>query len=929
MIRNREISHAVRRALVMSAVAAASASSIPALAQDQEQEEATQTVTVTGTRIQRQDYEATSPLATVSSEAIRATGALNTEAVLNTLPQVVPGFSAASNNPADGTATVDLRGLGPTRTLVLINGKRLNPSVNDGTVDLNNVPTRLIERVEVVTGGASAVYGSDALAGVVNFIIKDDFSGIDIGTQFGQSAESDGTDRQVDLLVGGNFADGNGNMTAFASWYKRDEILQADREYTAVDFAGGSATGVQGRFDNAAANPWLNAAGNFAFNPDGSTTPFINVMPESGNPAGGRYNFAPVNYLLTPAERVNIGAFGHYDFSDNHQVYSELMYVDSKNAQQLAPTPATGILVDPTSPLLSPSAQALLADRADPTAPAIFRRRMLEMGARLQENSSKLQQVNFGFRGDLGFKDLNYDAYYSYGRTEFTNAITNDVSRSRMTAAINGCPADFVRFVPSCVPLNAFGAGNISQEAADFVRLNFTDVLEFERQLVNASINGNLMTMPAGDLGFAIGLEWREDSSDFTPDQNKQRGDILGFNAAQPIQGEFDVKELFAEAIIPLLADAPAAKEFNLELGARLSDYSTVGNVTTYKAGINWAVIDSFRVRGMYQAATRAPSVFELFQAGDQGFPLYTEPCAELVQADDPTTYAFCQAQGITQPENFIQNNAQVEAFFFGNPQLDEESSDTITFGFVAQPEFAEGLQFSIDYWDITVEDYINSLLGGAQGVIDACFASLDLNSSDCQSDLLNAPLIFRDAAGELKVNVPLVNSSELETSGIDFQVDYGIPLSWAGLGEDSKLNMNLLVSYLNEYILDGIDYAGTTGAYNILGSFPEVKANLRLSYGLGPVDLALNTRYIDSMDNQGNIPDFQDPSGYIGAGSIVYMDVSARWQATDAVELSAGVLNIGDKRPPVIDNAIDQNGDPSTWDMVGRFWFGGVRVKF
>ena len=927
MIRRSAVSRAVRRALVVSAVTAASASSIPAYAQGQGQEDVTQTVTVTGTRIQRQDYDAISPLTTVASDAIRASGALNTEAVLNTLPQVVPGLSAASNNPSDGTATVDLRGLGPIRTLVLINGKRLNPSMNDGTVDLNNVPTRLIERVEVVTGGASAVYGSDALAGVVNFIIKDDFNGMDIGTQFGQSAESDGSDRQIDLLIGANSADGTGNLTAFASWYKRDSILQADREYTRVDFAGGSATGVAGRFDDAPGNPF-DVASSYSFAQDGSIRPFVNAMPEDGVPNGDRYNFAPVNYLLTPAERVNIGAFGHYDFSDDHQVYADLMYVDSKNAAQLAPTPATGILVDPTSPLLSASAQALLADRDDPAGPAIFRRRMLEMGARLQENSSKLQQIDFGFKGDLAFKDLKYDAYYSYGRTEFTNFTSNDVSRSRLTAGLNACPADYIRFVPSCVPVDAFGAGNISQEAADFIRLNFTDLLTFERQLVNASVNGNLFKLPAGDVGFAVGLEWREDSSDFTPDQSKKNGDILGFNAAQPISGEFDVKEIFAEAIVPLVSGAPAARDLSLELGIRLSDYSTVGNISTYKAGINWQVVDTFRIRGMYQAATRAPSVFELFQAGDQGFPLYAEPCAELAQATDPALYAFCQQTGITAPETFIQNNAQVEAFFFGNPALEEEDSDTITFGFVAQPSFAKGLQFSVDYWDITVDKYINSLLGGAQGVIDACFGSLDLNGAACQSDLLGQPFIFRDASGELKVNVPLVNSSELETSGIDFQIDYGLPLGWAGLGEDSRLNMNLLVTYLNEYVLDGVDYAGTIGAYNISGAFPEMKANLRLSYGVGPVDLATNFRYIDAMDNQGNIPDFQD-GGYIGSGSIVYMDLSARWQATDAVELSAGVLNIGDKRPPVIDNAIDQNGDPSTYDTVGRFWFGGVRVKF
>lgn len=925
MTSNREISRAVRRALVMSALTAAV--SLPAFAQDQDQEaEDTQTITVTGTRIQRQDYVATSPLATVSSDAIEATGELNTEAVLNTLPQVIPGLSANSNNPADGTATVDLRGLGPTRTLVLVNGRRLNPSVNDGTVDLNNVPTRLIDRVEVVTGGASAVYGSDALAGVVNFILKKDFSGVDLGTQFGQSAQGDGSERQVDLIVGGNFADDRGNMTAFASWYKRDSILQADRDETRVDFAGGSSTGVP-RFDNVAANPFGDP-GNYAIDPDGSVRGFNNIMPEvSDDGLGDRYNFAPVNYLLTPGERVNLGAYGHFDLADRVQAYAELMYVDSKNANQLAPTPATGILVDPTSPLLSPDVQALLNDRPDPTAPAVLRRRMIEVGARVAENNSKLQQIVFGLRGDLGIKDMKYDAYYQYGRTEFTFFTINDVSRSRLEAGLAGCPAAYLQFVPECVPVNGFGAGNISADAANFIRLNFTDNLAFERQLVNASINGNLFSMPAGDVGFAVGVEWRDDESDFTPDQAKQRGDIEGFNAQQPINGSFDVKEIFVEGLVPLLTG------LNLDLGARFSEYSTVGSVSSFKAGLNWTPMEPLLVRGMFQKATRAPSVFELFQAGDQDFPLYADPCAGIDPGGDTVdidgaTQAFCaSAFGITDTAAFVQNNAQIEALNFGNPALGEETSDTFTVGFAVKPTFAPSLQFSLDYWTIKVDDYINDLLGGAQGIIDACFATADLNSSACFSDLLNQPLVFRDISGDLRVNVPQVNASELKTSGIDLQLDYGIPLGWAGRDDDT-IQLNLLVSHLDKYELDGIDYAGTIGAYNISGAFPEWKANLRLSYAVGPVSLTWNTQFIDAMDNQGNIPAFAD-GGYVGSDSFYYHDVSARWQATDSVELSLGIRNLTDESPPVIDNAIDQNGDPSTYDMIGRFWFGGVRVKF
>ncbi len=914
------------------ALCVAAAAALPAAAQDQETAEVVETVVVTGSRIQRADYEATSPIATVSAKDIQATGELNTEAVLNTLPQVVPGLSAFSNNPSNGTATVDLRGLGPTRTLVLINGRRLNPSVNNGTADLNNVPTRLVDRIEVVTGGASAVYGSDALAGVVNFVLNDKFEGVDLGTQLSQSGESDGRERQVDLLVGGNFADDRGNMTAYASWYDREQVLQSDRDYTRIDFAGGSSTGIAGRFDNLSANPFA-SGGARAVDADGSVRPFVNAMPETAaNDIGDRYNFAPVNNLLTPAERVTIGALGHYDFSEAMRAYTELLYVDSKNSAQLAPTPATGLRVSPDSPLLSPSARALLAGRVDavtglPAAadlPAIFRRRMTEVGVRIQENDSKLQQVTLGFKGELGVADLNYDAYYQYGRTEFTNITTNDVSRSRLEAAINGCPEDYLRFVPSCVPANIFGANNLSAAAADFVRLNFSDELVFERQLFNGSINGNLFALPGGDVGFAAGVEWRKDLSTYTPDQNKQRGDILGFNGQQPVAGDFDVKEVFVEALVPLVSDKPFAEKLNLELGGRFSDYSTVGNITSYKSGLTWSPVEALGVRAMFQSATRAPSVFELFQAGDQSFPLYFDPCAG---ATDASIVAFCQQQGIAVPANFIQNNSQVEAFLYGDPNLTEESSDTTTFGFVLRPQSVETLQLSIDYWNIKVDDYINALNGGAQGVISACFASLDLTSPSCFSNQLDAPLIYRDASGELKVNVPSVNSSKLRTSGIDLQLDYGIPLGFAGGRE--RLNVNLLVSYLDSYRLDGVDYAGTAGAYNIAGVFPELKANARFSYGWGGVDLTWNVQYIDSMDNQGNIPAFQDASGYIGPGSRIYHDLSASWQATDTVRLSLGVRNLADKEPPVFDNAIDQNGDPSSYDTLGRAYFGSVHVKF
>lgn len=940
---NRKVANAVRLALVAAGAASAGFGTPVVVAQDTEMEQ----IVVTGSRIRIRDFEAISPVASVGAAEIASIGALTVDQVLNNLPQVVPGLTATSNNPSDGTATVDLRGLGPERTLVLINGRRLTPSTQTGRVDLNNVPTQLIERVEVVTGGASAVYGSDALAGVVNFILKDDFEGVEIGTQYGTSDRGDGTEQSVDVTLGGNFADGKGNFTGFASYLQRDEILQADRSYTAVDYGyyhilglqaatAGSVTGVAGRFDNAAPNPFGAFAGqaanrNWVQEANGTVRRHVSALPEWNNGVGDRYNFAPVNYLLTPADRWTLGGLGHFEINEHADVYTELLYVNSQNSAQLAPTPATSVSVVTTSPFLSADMLALAATREDPDAALTFRRRMIEMGPRQQENRSNLFQMTTGVKGSVGFKDWEYDAYYMYGRNEFDNYTLNDVSRSRFEAGIAGCPEDYAAFVKSCVPVNPFGIGTISQEAADFIRLNFADSQVFTRGTFAAVVNGTAFDLPAGPLGFALGTEVRKDQTDYRPDINKQQGDILGFNAQQPIKGSIDVTEFFAEAAVPLIKDVVAIQNLSLELGYRFSDYSSIGNVDAYKGGLNWQVNDSFRARGMYQRAVRAPSVFELFQAGDQGFPVYTDPCAG---ADDPAIVAFCQEQGIPDPAEYVQPNSQVETFFFGSPTLSEETSDTWTFGLVFTPSFVEGLSASVDFYDIKVEDYVNTLNGGVAGIINACFSSLDLSSSDCFFADLGLPLIYRNDAGEMKINAPTVNESELRTKGVDLQINYVIPVF-------NNINVTLLTTYLDSYELDGIEYAGSTGAYNISGSFPEWKANLRVSAPVGPVTLNWQLSYIDSMINQGDIDNGQAfDEGSCGEteayepcfgtiGSKVYNDLSAVWNINEMVSLTAGVNNVFDEEPELIQLGVDMNTDPGTYDVIGRYWFGNLRVKF
>lgn len=921
----------------------------PAMAQTTpaDQASAVGDVVVTGSRVVRQDYVANSPISTVSAEQIQARGDVNVEQILNQLPQVVPGLSANSNNPANGAATVDLRGIGPSRTLVLVNGRRFVPYDKSNAVDLNSIPASLIERVEVMTGGASATYGSDALAGVVNFIFKKNFEGLAFNTQYGISGHGDGEQFNASLTFGANTGDDRGNVTGFVGYADRDGFLpDDDRAWALSSNAGGSGTGIYGGLNNIVTNPYTAAgcptanACRRSFRTPGVPGPFVNDF--SLAPTSDRYDFAPVNLLQSPSERINTALMGHYDITDRLTAFAEAFYTNTRNNIQLAPTPATGIAIPAGNYFVqnSPALLAYVNSRPNPNAPLNFDRRMSEVGARIENHDTNVTQINTGLTYDLG-GDWKVEGVYAYGRTELRTSIKNDVSRSRMAAALAAggtattCAPSSLLIFSNCVPINLFGAGTITPEAAAFVRLDFSDLSVFERQNVTLNVTGTAMELPAGPLGVAFGAEYREDSLSFTPDAAKRTGDIFGFNAERPVAGSSTSKELYAEAVVPLLKDMAFAKSLELELGVRMSDYDTVGKVWTYKAGGSWEPISDLRLRGLYQRAVRAPNVFELFQANDQGFPAVLDPCSTLnpgtgaVRNLTASVRAFCTLQLGADPvaTGFVALNSQTESFFFGNPNLSEEESDTITLGAVWQPSFVPGLSLSLDYYDISIDGYIGTIEGGVSGIVANCFASADLNSAACKDPNVGA-LIFRDAAGNLKARAPLGNVSELKTSGIDFSTRYGWNVPWSSDFFGDKLDVAFNLTYLDKYELDGIDYAGTAGAYNISASLPEFKANLNLGYDLGPVRLNYSGTFIDAMDNQGNIPAFED-GGYNTVPSYWYHDVSATYQMTESVQFFGGIRNLTDEDPPVFDNANDGNTDPNAYDVVGRYFFVGARLKY
>jgi len=916
-------------------------SSAPAFAQ---KAPVVEEIVVTGSRIARKDFIANSPVSTVTAEVIKATGNSNVEDILNALPQVVPGYTAASNNPSDGTATVDLRGLGSSRTLVLVNGRRMNPSNRSNTVDLNNIPTSLIEKVEIVTGGASAVYGSDALAGVVNFQLKQNFQGLEFTGKYGKSGLSDGERSDMSLIFGMNSAEGKGNVTGFVSYSDRNQVLpNADRAWSLVHVDGGSGTGINSGLNLVGTNKWAFSPTNkrYAFNQDGSARLFVNDF--SLAPGTDRYNFSPVNPLMSPGQRFNMAFMAHYDINANLQAYAETFYTNSRNNAQLAPTPATNIKIPYNNAFVSSSLADILATRPDPTANMDLSRRMAEIGARVQNNDSHLYQFTAGLKGDLGH-DWKTDAYYSYGRTEFGTDIKNDVSRSRLSAALavgqgssqTTCAASSLAIYPTCVPINLFGAGNITPQAANFIRLNFSDKTIFERQAVAFNASGPVVKLPAGDLSVAIGAEYRRDSLGYTPDAAKAAGDIYGFNAEKPVGGASSATEVYGEALVPLIANQPLIEYLGLELGARYSDYSSVGGVSSYKAALEYKPVSDLKIRTSFQRASRAPSVFELYQAGDQGFPSIKDPCTTVTLSTGaprtltPEIQAFCAAQLGYDPVvgNFVAQNSQIEAFSYGNPNLKQETSDTVTFGGVWTPASIPSLSVTLDYYDIKVQGYIGSLNGGVQGIVNACFASLDLTSAACNDTGIGLPLIYRDSVGNLKARSPLANVSELQTKGVDLAVSYRLDLPFASGFWGKSVKLDLQTTYLDSYKLDGIEYKGTIGSYNIASTLPEYKGNLRVGYDVGPVKLTYQGNYIGKMMNQGNLAVFED-GGYNNVDAYWYHDVNASWPVNDAVEVFGGIKNLGDKQPPVFNNPQDGNTDPNSYDVIGRYFYAGATLRF
>ena len=970
---NRNIERAVRVALI--AASAGAIAYVPtATAQEQELEQ----VVVTGSRIPQPNIEGTSPVSVISAREIAIEGTTQVEDLINNMPQAFADQGGGTSNGASGTATVDLRGLGPDRTLVLMNGRRM-PAGSVVTVapDLNQIPAPLIERVEVLTGGASAVYGSDAVAGVVNFIMNDNFEGVQLdanynfnwhqqnnnymqnlvanrGFKAAPGEVADGNGYELSMLMGSNFADDRGNATIYVGYREIEALQQSERDFSgcALGASGndflclGSGTSFPGRFID------LNTGKGWSMNPATEA-----VRPYVG--ARDSFNYNPYNYYQRPDERWSIAAFGHYNLTDRATLYTELNFHDDNTVAQIAPSGLFGLItpISCSNPLLSADWKNTIctSNGLGPTDSAdmfIFRRNV-EGGGR----ESQLRHTSY--RGVVGLKgDINdtwtYDVYGQYGTVLYKQVYANDFSRVRSARAMdvvadsNGnpvCRSALDGSDPNCVPYDIWNI-NVTPEALAYLQTPGFFNGETTQTVVSASVAADLgdygLKFPSASsgVGFAFGVDYRQEGIDSESDTAFSTNDLFGQGGATiGTTGSFNVTDIYTELRVPILENVFMADTLTVNGSYRYSDYSTDESTSTYGIGLDWGPIETLRFRGTYQHAVRAPNIIELYQAQGTNLFDYRDPCGTDATGKGPTaTLAQCLNTGITAAQYgstlLVSPAGQYNFLQGGNPDLKSENSDSYTVGFVLTPSFLDGFSLTVDYFNIKVEDVISSL--GASTSMNQCLQT---------GDPLFCNLIKRDQLGTIwalpegYVVSTNINLSTWQTSGVDVNANYNMEV-----GAKGSIGFSLVGTWLES--LEFEDVPGL-GKYDCVGLWgftcgdpnAEWRHKFRVTW-FTPWnwDVSLSWRYYDEVTNDAAdsnpllAGDYEPIDKSLDAQN--YLDVAATWTVMENYTLRFGINNVTDEDPPItstVDPSFNGNGNtfPNTYDSLGRYVFMGLTAKF
>jgi outer membrane receptor protein involved in Fe transport len=950
-------------AMAQDAAAAAPGAAAPTIAAAPAENGARDEIVVTGSRIARPELQSVSPVAVVNSAQIEAQGITNIQDLVQKLPQAgIPGISRTNSNFAttgNGISTINLRNLGDSRTLVLVNGRRFVPGVaGTSVVDVNNIPADFIERVEVLTGGASAAYGSDAVAGVVNFVLKDHFEGITARAQYGISARGDNRNYEAAITAGQTFgADDRGSIIANFTYNRDYGLLSRDRRLSKQDclYTCGpeaySSFPAQGRFvlqqpgatDDTA--PVLTDANG---NPTNTFTFDKNNNVVNGFPVGYGYNRNSVRRIAVPLERFLGAASAKYELTDHVSAFLEGTYAKTKSSSQIeanplgvgagisAPAFAPGYGIDnPFIPASIAAAIARVNSDGDPTNDVTsisFARRQNEIYTRSNTNSRDTFRIAGGLKGDISDK-WSFDVSAVYGQLK-DHTETQDIDITKYAQALDAvrdgsgnivCRDPAAR-AAGCVPIDLFGYNTASKAASAYVQSAQprTDDVKNTEFVATASVTGSLFELPAGDVKVNFGAEYRREKSVDNWDALTNAGLNSG-NQTPDTTGKFNVKELFGEIDIPLVKDKPFFNSLSAQGQVRYSDYSTVGSVFSWNAGGEWSPTEGVRFRGNYAVATRAPNISELYTAASETFPQTADPCDGLGatgngSAGNATVAAACRAipgvaAAIAKTGTFKYGQADIQGingFNSGNPNLKEEKGKTISAGTVLTPRFLPGLSLTADYFNIKVSNAIS-------------IVSRDTSVGQCLATGLSVfcDNVIRDPKTGfiITVNAPTANISALRTSGLDINLHYSRKL---GLMEDDKLDLSVLWTHNLTYkTKDDPSSPTRSGVGNLrYGEVFRDKINAILNYSFGPFSLNWTATFLSKMVADPNT--FDNPTvdqdnydGLIGVGltpeqareavkdnhikARLYHDIQLRARVgdNDRLELFFGVDNAFDRRPP------------------------------
>jgi outer membrane receptor protein involved in Fe transport len=934
-------------------------------------------VTVTGSLIQREDIEALSPVTVIDVEEVTYQGTGRVEDLIQQLPQAFAAQNASISNGASGTATVQLRNLGAERTLSLLNGRRMaSGDAYSTAADLNFIPSTLIRRVDILTGGAGAAYGADAVAGVVNFVLDTEFEGFrgeiqqngfqhsndnalaqQINQARGYTVPSGSTwnngGTNLSLAVGGKLDGGKGHASAFVSYRDIDAIWKDQRDYTNCSVqnlgatgpaCGGSATWQYGRF-------LAPGRGDFVLDPATGNTNTFRTRRSTDV-----FNFAPFNFMQRNDRNWGGGAFAHYRFNEKVAPYAELQFIDDRSDAQIAPSGnffnTTTINCD--NPMMSAQQRSLVCGTQTSGSTSLFiGRRNVEGGNRTE----KLRHLNWrmlaGIRGDLS-KAWNYDVYAMNANVASPRSYINDLNGSRVADALDvvGTPGQ-----PStwrcrsgnagCAPWNIFQLGGVTQAALDYISTNALNDTGTNTKVLNATMRGDLteagLKFPSATEGIqiAFGGEIRREALFVNPDEVYEFGLRTGSGGpTNPVDGSYVTKEGFAEISLPFVQDAPGVRDLSLELGFRYMNYKASGqeakNNSSYKAMLSYAPVGSFRVRGGFNRAVRAPNVQELFAPQGLGLGGSEDICA----GPSPTaTREQCARTGVSPSQygNILENPAgQYNSLDGGNPLLDVEKADTITAGFVWTPKSIAGLSVTADYYDIKIDQTIDAF--APDDVVKKCAEAGD--PALCR-------LVHRDSLGTLWLTTNAFtiatqqNIGKVNARGIDLSASY--PLN---LGKAGYINLAMLGSTMLENSLDNplvaYDCIGFMG--NQCGNpSPKWRHRLRASWNTNfKATFSLGWRYIASVEND-DLSDDEDlgnpglvqrltVNGSNKFPAFNWFDFAATYKVREKLRLTVGCNNLLDKEPPLGAGLSDIDFGPGyygMYDYLGRALYANLQFEF